>query len=581
MSSVGDHAGTNPFGQTTPLKVDPEMTSSCSVESKTAKTKNITGPPISTLLDVYPSERDPSRFRVRGVDGDDFTAKGRVVGVRRHGSKLFFLDVVGDYEQLQIIVNFKTLQSQSPAEWADATVEEFRAKADKIQRGDWVVVAGHMEMSKRGSLRMSAHNLPSIHAKPAIVPPESVTDDELKARSRHLDLMLNQESVDALRVRARVVKTIRRVLDDSSYVEVQTPLLSSSAGGAAARPFSTTAIEFGHSQPLALRVAPELWLKRLIVGGMERVYEIGPCFRNEGIDGTHNPEFTMCEFYEAWARLDHLMLMTERLMNLIAADLERTGIRAQATGRRAWRIPDVHPTASKFWEEGKTPQVHFVSALEEALGFKLPDLESSTAMAELTARLRERGRDADILDSGDNLDLPKLLDHLGSRYVENRGPAADGMAFFVTHHPACMAPLARSRTCLTTGQKVALRAEFFVDGVELANMYEEEFEACEQERKFKAVALSRITAQAGAAPATDDITAVELDDNEASYVEALRAGMPPTGGWGCGVDRLTMMFTGAPRIRDVLAFGNLRNVLSSARLPPGAKTGVVQKDSSN
>ncbi|TLD29072.1 hypothetical protein PspLS_04182 [Pyricularia sp. CBS 133598] len=570
-SSVKD-ARSNQTGQAT-TQVD-SVNPSRTVEFKTTtKIKTITDLPISNLLDVYPSESDPSRMRVRGIEIDvPLTAKGRVVGVRRHGSKLLFLDIVGDYEKLQVMVNFKTLQKRSPAEWADATADDFREKADRLQRGDWVVVAGHMENSKRGILRMCAHNLPSIRAKPAAVPPESVTDDELKGRARHLDLMLNQQSVDALRARARIVQTVRRALDDRGYVEVQTPLLAGSAGGAAARPFATTATEFGPSQRLALRVAPELWLKRLIMGGMDRVYEVGPCFRNESVDVTHNPEFTMCEFYEAWANLDHLIVMTERLMKLIISDLNAATLDAQAVGRRAWKLPDANLIADKFWDEGTTPKVNFISRLEEALGFKLPDLESDTALAELITKLRERGEDADVLAADDSeqreatatapVTLPKLLDNLGSKYVENGAAAATGRAFFVTHHPACMAPLARSGVCPITGQKVALRAEFFVDGVELANMYEEEFEADEQERKFRAAARSRSAL-------------VELDDNEASYVEAMRAGMPPTGGWGCGVDRLAMLFTGAPRIRDVLTFGNLRNVLHATRSPARVKADVT------
>ncbi|KAI6381626.1 hypothetical protein MCOR25_001099 [Pyricularia grisea] len=512
-------------------------------------------------------------MRVRGIDIDDsLTAKGRIVGVRRHGPKLFFLDIVGDYEKLQVMVNFKTLQEKSPADWAGDTADCFREKAERLQRGDWVVLAGHMETSKRGGLRMCAHTFPSIHAKPAAVPPESVIDDELKGRARHLDLMLNKQSVDALRARARIIQTVRRALDDRGYVEVQTPLLAGSAGGAAARPFATTATEFGPSQHLALRVAPELWLKRLIMGGMDRVYEIGPCFRNESVDGTHNPEFTMCEFYEAWANLDHLMVMTERLMKLIISSLDAATTEAQAVGRRAWKLPDANLIATKFWEEGTTPKVNFISTLEEGLGFKLPNLESDTALAELMTKLHERDEDADVLAADDSeqgestatapVTLPKLLDRLGSKYVENGAAAATGRAFFVTHHPACMAPLARSGICPKTGQKVALRAEFFVDGVELANMYEEEFEADEQERKFRAAARSRTAVEA------------ELDDNEASYVEAMRAGMPPTGGWGCGVDRLAMLFTGAPRIRDVLTFGNLRNVLHATRSPARLKVDV-------
>ncbi|QBZ63206.1 hypothetical protein PoMZ_12103, partial [Pyricularia oryzae] len=566
LSSVKD-AKPNQTGQAT-TQVD-AVKPSWTVESKTTtKIKNIADMPLSKLFDVCPSDSNSGRMRVvRGIEDIDepLTAKGRIMNIRSHGS-LIFLDIAGDYETLQVAISYAFLKEKSPAEMEGVSLRDFKAKGAQLQRGDWVVAAGHMEADRRDGLRMRAHNFPSIRAKALNIPPLSVIDDGLMSQSRHLDLMLNKVSVDALRARARIIQTVRRTLDDRGYVEVQTPLLAGSAGGATARPFATTATEFGSSQHLALRVAPELWLKRLVMGGMDRVYEVGPCFRNEGVDATHNPEFTMCEFYEAWADLDHLMLMTERLMQLISSDLKAASKDAEAVGRRPWLLPDMDRIASTFCEEGTTPKVHFITRLEQALGFKLPDLESTTALAELLMKLRERGEDADIIAAADYpeqgdaatttapMTLPKLLDDLGSKYVEKCSTVGPHRAFFVTHHPACMAPLARSGVCPITKQKVALRAEFFVNGVELANMYEEEFEADEQERKFNEAARLRRDA-------------VGLNSDEASYVLAMRGGMPPTGGWGCGIDRLAMLFTGKPRIRDVLTFGNLRNVVHATRLP--------------
>lgn len=310
-------------------------------------------------------------------------------------------------------------------------------------------------------------------------------------------------------------------------MEVQTPILADKAGGAVAKPFTTHATEFA-SRQLALRIAPELWLKRLIIGGMDRVFEIGPAFRNEGLDATHNPEFTTCEFYKSFAELEELIQMTEELFSGLAKMMDEL---------RTSRFT----TLVSFDQEafaGPFKRIAFIPGVEEGLGEKFPDLRSENAEQDLIALFEKH--DIPLPASPT---LPRLLDKLAALYIEPQCITPT----FITHHPACMAPLSKSFICETTGQEVSARAELFVGEKEIANMYEEENSPLEQRRKFVEQGKWR-----------DGENEADVDE---SYLEALTWGMPPTGGWGLGIDRLVMLLTGAKRIGDVQAFGSLRNVV--------------------
>lgn len=322
-----------------------------------------------------------------------------------------------------------------------------------------------------------------------------------------------------------------------------------------ARPFATTATEFPEKQ-LALRIAPELWLKRLVVAGFDRVYEIGPAFRNEGIDATHNPEFTMCEFYLSHYNLDQIMGETRRLFYSLAKGI--------AKFKEKFGITLEHPEPRLF--EGPWDAIDFIPALNKALGHQLPDLESPNAVEDIIKILEEKQKSW-LETLSPNPSLPKLLDHMASMALE---PLSLEKPIFIIKHPVCMSPLAKSFTCPITNQLVSARAEVFFNGNELANMYEEENDPFVQRRKFaeqaklKALAQQKATTQ-GEEPAEDDEPPHVIDRQ---YISVLESGLPPTGGWGCGVDRLVMMFTGARRISDVLPFGNLRNVVGLASTGP-------------
>lgn len=323
---------------------------------------------------------------------------------------------------------------------------------------------------------------------------------------------------------------MRKYFLDDDFIEVQTPILADGAGGAVARPFVTVATEF-LDKTLSLRIAPELWLKRLVLGGMDRVFEIGPAFRNEGLDATHNPEYTTCEFYKAFANLEELIDMTETLISGLALHVS-TLIQTRFTAL---------PTLDASHYNRPFKRIEFIPALEAAMRCKLPDLLSEKASERLITLFADLS-----IPLPSSPTLPRLLDKLSSHYLEVQctGPT------FIIHPPACLAPLSKSFLDPTTNQLVSARVELFIQGREIANMYEEENSPFEQRRKFIEQAHWR-----------DGENCVTIDED---YLEALEWGLPPTGGWGCGIDRLCMLYSGANRINDVLSFGNLRNVVGLA-----------------
>lgn len=342
-------------------------------------------------------------------------------------------------------------------------------------------------------------------------------------------MIVNPSVVQTMRVRHAVEKSIRSFFDDDGFTAVHTPILTVGAGGAVARPFETQASEL-EGQTLNLRIAPELWLKRLVVGGVEKVYELGPAFRNEGVDATHNPEFYICEFYEAFATRDDLMAKTEKLLSFISTQLDTT----QHENRpRGLSLPPAFDTPFN--------RLEFVPTLEREIGQPLPDLQSSTAQDELLSLFN-----ANSLPVPSKLTLPRLLDALSSHYLE---PLCQEPTFII-NHPACLSPLAKHYNCPQTNQTISARAELFIGGREIANMYEEENSPFLQREKFLEQLKYREVDGEGDAAGIDE-----------SYLEALEWGLPPTGGWGCGVDRLVMLFSGRERLGDVLCFGGLRNVV--------------------
>jgi lysyl-tRNA synthetase, class II len=414
---------------------------------------------------------------------------GRVMARRGHGQLTFF-DLVDRSGRIQLLC------------------EEGRAGPVDVDLGDIVGVSGSPMRTRRGEPSVAVDELQLLAKNRRPLPDtfHGLQDTEARYRRRYLDLLMNEDTrADAI-ARSRIVAEIRRWLDGEGFVEVETPILQPRYGGGFAEPFVThyNALD----QDYYLRIADELYLKRLIVGGLEKVYEIGKDFRNEGLSYKHNPEFTQLEWYEAYADYRDTM---ERMEDLV----EHVAQTVCGTTRFTYRGHDVD--LAKPWQ-----RVRLVDALEEH-GLWTRDTD------ELRSRLEARA-----IDTKSDRDWAQLVDHALTSFVE---PAL--IRPTILHdYPIELSPFAR-----TTGDDPTMveRFEFFVGGTELGNAFSELNDAIEQEERF--LQQERI---AGGEPGDPD------------YVEALSYGMPPTGGLGLGIDRLAMVLTGRDTIRDVILFPALR-----------------------
>ncbi|KAJ5363900.1 Lysine--tRNA ligase, partial [Penicillium cataractarum] len=450
------------------------------------------------------------------VEEDSVVVSGRIRTARLAGSKLIFFDIVQDGHKVQVMCNKRQLGGvEGP---------EFKKFYRLLRRGDAFSVTGRPHRTGRGELTIDATELPTLLSPCLHDVPVHDSSHQTSPYPRHVQFLADPATADILRARASLIQYLRQFFVDRSFMEVNTPIIGSIAGGAIARPFNTSATEFPDRQ-LSLRIAPELWLKRLVVGGFDKVFEIGPSFRNEGIDKTHNPEFTTCEFYHAYANLEDLMHITETLLSGMATHIKTFNKEGTLT-----------PTTATF----TTPfrRIDFITGIEAQINRSLPDLSSPDALTNMHTLFHDLS-----LPLPTNATLPRLLDELCATYLE---PTCTDPTFII-NPPECLSPLSKSFIHPTTKQVVAARGELFIEGKEVVNTYEEENSPFEQRRKFE----DQVRFSKGG----DE--AAEVDE---SYLEALEWGLPATGGWGCGVDRLVMLFTGAKRIGDVLPFGTLRAV---------------------
>jgi lysyl-tRNA synthetase class 2 len=414
---------------------------------------------------------------------------GRVLGRRGHG-KLVFLDLVDRSGQIQLLC------------------EADRAGPVDVDLGDIVGAAGRPTKTRRGEPSLAVDDFEPLAKTKRPLPDtyHGLVDQETRYRKRYLDLLVNEETRHAFLLRSHMVASIRHYLDEHGFVEVETPVLQPRYGGAFAEPFVTHSNEL--DADLYLRIADELYLKRLIVGGLERVYEISKDFRNEGVSYKHNPEFTMLEWYEAYADYRDTMARVEDLVSTVAHE-------TLGTTEVAFRghLIDLAPP----WRRRS-----LVDALDEVGLWARDD-------AELRGRLEERG-----VDTAQDHSWPQLVDHALSHFVEPELVEPT----IVYDYPVELSPFARATD---DDPRLTERFEYFIGGMELGNAFTELNDADEQADRFAAQAQD-----AGGEPGDPD------------YVEALSYGMPPTGGLGLGIDRLAMVFTGRETIRDVILFPTLR-----------------------
>ena len=384
--------------------------------------------------------------------------------------------------------------------------------------GDIICAEGKLFKTNTGELSVRADDL-RILAKSLRPLPEKfhgLTDQETRYRQRYLDLIMNQESRDTFIIRSRIVQFIRDFFNRRSFLEVETPMMQSIPGGAAARPFSThhNALDM----QLYLRIAPELYLKRLVVGGFEKVYEINRNFRNEGLSTRHNPEFTMLEFYEAYADFNDLMDITEELLRSMAKMILGSTVISYQGDEYDFGKPFARMSV-------KESILHFNPELEAA---QLDDLDTARGIA--------RSLDVPLKDS---YGLGKVQIEIFEKTVEHRLKDPT----FITAYPTEVSPLARRND---ENPFVTDRFEFFVGGREIANGFSELNDPEDQAERFRQQVEEK---EAG------DVEAMHYDED---YVCALEHGLPTTAGEGIGIDRLVMLFTDSASIRDVLLFPHMR-----------------------
>ncbi|KAF2100338.1 lysyl-tRNA synthetase [Rhizodiscina lignyota] len=482
-------------------------------------------------------------LQANGIADETLQIHGRVVSRRMAGSKLVFYDIEDTGEsphpRIQIMCNYRSMADHVKDQ------DDFKATCQMLRPGDYIGVLGRPEKSSKGELRVLAQELPMLLSPCLHQLPDQITDEETVSRRSHLRMRMDPQFLRNVKLRSKVEEELAVLLKRRGMVQVRTPILASHASGAAAEPFETGSKALS-GEKLALRIAPELFLKRLMVGGMTKIFEIGPAFRNEGIDALHNPEFTICEFYLEAARLDDLMRDTEKLFSELQDEIFSY---LQRSGAETPHMPSL---------QGQYPELHFCATLEREIakainGYRLPDLMDPTAADELRALY---GRLSFDLPSGPT--LPRLLDDLCKRFIE---PLCERPTW-ITHHPAVLSPLAKSFD--SEGQRISARAELFVNGQELVNCYEEENSPFKQRSKFLQQLKFHEEAGGGEEMPIGASSRFKSGIDE-SYIEALEWGMPPTGGWGCGMDRLIMLFAGATNIRDVLPFGNLKNVAAMGK----------------
>lgn len=465
----------------------------------------------------------PYRFEVthhsadlQGLSDDQFpegiAIAGRVVSLRRMG-KASFAHLQDQTGRQQIYIKQDVV--------GEAIYQElFR----RIDLGDFLGVGGDVFRTKTGEVTVAAKSiellakslrpLPNVKEKDGTFF-DAFEDKENRYRHRHLDLIANPQVKDVFIKRARIIRLLRAYLDDHGFVEVETPALQPIYGGASARPFTT--YHNALDQTLYLRIADELYLKRLIIGGFERVYEIAKNFRNEGMDRNHNPEFTALEFYQAYADYHDTLAFTEDLFRSLATDLGSTSLRFQGQ------------------EINLGPPFARLSLFELLKTHTGEDLSGVTEAQDLLQFARERQ-----LDVPDGLNYGQLLDKIFGQLVEPQLIQPT----FVVDYPKAISPLAKTHR--EGPDSIVERFELFIAGVEFANAFTELNDPLDQRERLEAQADLR---------AAGDEEAQPVDE---AFLEAMEFGMPPTSGVGIGVDRLVMLLTGQDSIKDVILFPALR-----------------------
>lgn len=401
----------------------------------------------------------------------------------------------------------------------DSIGEDSYKDFKKYDVGDILGITGEVFTTKTGEISIHASAVTLLTKSLQILPEKyhGLTDTDTRYRQRYVDLIMNQEVKDTFIKRSKVLSSIRKFLDAQGFMEVETPMLVSNAGGAAARPFETHFNAL--NEDLKLRISLELYLKRLIVGGMEKVYEIGRVFRNEGLDTRHNPEFTLMELYQAYTDYNGMMDLTENLYRYVAREV---------TGSEVITYNGHEMDLSKPFE-----RITMVDAVKKYANVDFHEVHSAEEAKELA--------DAHHIEYEKHHQKGDILNLFFEEYVEEHLI----QPVFITDHPIEISPLTKKKP---DNPEYVERFEFFMNGWEMANAYSELNDPIDQRERFEA--------QEKLLAAGDE----EANHTDEDFLNALCIGMPPTGGIGYGIDRMVMMMTNSPAIRDVLLFPTMKSL---------------------
>ena len=437
------------------------------------------------------------------LENEEAKICGRIMSMRTHG-KASFADLVDHTGRIQLYFRVNTLG------------EEGYALLQKLDIGDILGITGKVFRTRRGEISVEVLDLKFLSKSLRPLPEKwhGLKDVDLRYRQRYVDLIVNPGVREVFETRSKIIQIMRSFLTDRGYIEVETPMLHVIAGGASARPFTThhNALDMD----LYLRIAPELYLKRLLVGGFDRFFEIGKMFRNEGISTKHNPEFTMCELYMAYGDASDMMKITEEIYAHIAQELV-------GSTRIVFQGQEIDLTPP--W-----PRKPMLDAIKEYSGIDLRGLDDSQARQ----AAKKKG-----LQLEPNASYSQVLDELFDAFVEPNLL----QPIFITDHPVEVSPLAKRKK---DNPSLTDRFEPFIVTWEVANGFTELNDPIDQDQRFRQQVAQRDKG---------DEEAHMMDED---YVRALEYGMPPAGGLGLGIDRMVMLFTDSPSIRDVLLFPHMR-----------------------
>ncbi|MBN19008.1 MAG: lysine--tRNA ligase [Chloroflexi bacterium] len=486
------------------------------MKNRIEKLKNL----ISMDIDPYPGNYKRTHTSKEAIDyfeksentdseADEISIAGRIMSIRDMG-KAIFIDLLDGDGRIQVLFRLNTLD------------EQFK-NISNLDLGDWLGVKGKLFRTRTKQITVLANNY-DILCKAIRPLPEKwhgLTDIELRFRQRYLDLISNEHSKNTALNRSKIIKAIRNFMDNRGFIEVETPVLVSVAAGASAHPFITHHNQL--NQQLYLRVATELYLKRLIVGGLEKVYEIGRVFRNEGVDFYHNPEFTMLESYQAFADYNDMMIMVEEMISSISEDIYGT------------KILEFNGTEIDF-----TPPWPRLDLRETIKKYSGIDYIENLDVDSLSKEMKRLGIDVDKQVSWGG-----MMDKLISSKIE---PNLIQPCFLVDY-PVSMSPLAKKKT---SDPRIVERFEGFVAGMEICNSFTELNDPIDQRERFEEQEALR-----------SQFEKEEMDRLDEDFLVAIEHGMPPTGGIGIGIDRITMLLCNQKSIREVILFPHLRNLKSS------------------